>query len=126
MLFDAASKSLTEDEEDGGEGGCCDGLGQVPDGEVGEGDEAGAEGGAGRPHSHVVVVAIVVAGLLEGVRAVVAGDVADAGDEHLAERRVHVEEEGLPTSFRSSCCIYYVTGMEYLCRCHCMVDLWKA
>ena len=86
---------LTKDEEDGGEGGGGDGPGEVPDGEVGEGDEAGAEGGAGRPHPHVVVVLVAVAGLLEGVRPVVARRVAHARDEHLAQRRVHVEEEGL-------------------------------
>ena len=43
-----------------------------------------------------------LAGLFEGMRAVVACEVADAGDEHLAERRVHIEEERLLILFQSS------------------------
>ena len=43
-----------------------------------------------------------LAGLFEGMRSVVACEVADAGDEHLAERRVHIEEERLFILFQLS------------------------
>ena len=40
------------------------------------------------------MVVVEVAGLFEGERSVVAGGIADPADDHLAEGRVHIEEEG--------------------------------
>ena len=82
-----------EDEEACGQAGGGEGVGEVPHGEEAEGDHGAAEQRAAAPHAEEGVVVVEVPGLLEGVRAVVSRGVAHRRDHHLAQGRVHVEEE---------------------------------
>ncbi len=60
----------------------------------GEGHNGTADDSAAGTHPVHVIVIVRLARLLKGVRAVVAGEVAERGNDHLAERRVDIEEEG--------------------------------
>ena len=62
--------------------------------EEGEGHDGTANNGTASTHAQYVVVLEQLARLLEGMGAVVAGEVAQRRNHHLAQRRVNVEEEG--------------------------------
>lgn len=49
--------------------------------------------GTHNAHALVAGAVVLVAGLLERIGAIVAGQPAGQGDQHLAQRRMHVEEE---------------------------------
>lgn len=64
------------------------------DGVVGHGDDQGAQSRAEDPHSFVGGAVVLLARLLKGIGAVVAGQCPGQADQHLAQGWMDVEEEG--------------------------------